>query len=82
LGRVSNGAAKHECLNRVIVFGERHRRRTIAEFVEHYHGERNHQGLENELIEGHPRRGVLAAFAGGSVSAGSSIITRARRDDA
>jgi len=27
---------KHECLNRVIPFGERHLRRTIAEFMEHY----------------------------------------------
>ena len=45
---------KHECLNRVIPFGERHLRRTIAEYVEHYHRERNHQGLENELIEGAP----------------------------
>ena len=41
---------KHECLNRVIPFGEHHLRRTIAEFVEHYHRERNHQGLDNELI--------------------------------
>ena len=48
---------KHECLHRVIPFGERHLRRTIAEFVEHYHGERNHQGLENELIEGPPAAG-------------------------
>jgi transposase InsO family protein len=45
---------KHECLNRVVPFGERHLRRTIAEFVEHYHGERNHEGLGNELIEGSP----------------------------
>jgi putative transposase len=44
----------HECLNRVIPFGERHLRRTIAEFIEHYHGERNHQGLANELIAGAP----------------------------
>jgi hypothetical protein len=42
---------KEECLNRVIPFGERHLRRTIAEYVEHYHRERNHQGLANELIE-------------------------------
>jgi transposase InsO family protein len=35
---------KHECLHRVIPFGERHPRRTIAEYVEHYHRERNHQG--------------------------------------
>jgi len=45
---------KHECLNRVIPLGERHLRGTITEFVEHYHRERNHQGLENELIEGAP----------------------------
>ncbi len=36
----------------MIPFGERHLRRTIAEYVEHYHRERNHQGLANELIEG------------------------------
>jgi putative transposase len=45
---------KEECLTRVIPFGERHLRWTIAEFVDHYHRERNHQGLANELIEGAP----------------------------
>jgi putative transposase len=42
---------KEECLERVILFEERHLRRTIAEFVAHYHAERNHQGLGNELIQ-------------------------------
>ena len=42
---------KEECLNRVIPLGERHLRRTITEFVAHYHGERNHQGIGNELIQ-------------------------------
>jgi transposase InsO family protein len=42
---------KQECLNRVIPFGDRHLRRMIAEYIEHYHRERNHQGLANELIE-------------------------------
>ena len=43
---------KEECLERVIPLGERHLRRTIAEFVAHYHGERNHQGIDNnELIQ-------------------------------
>jgi putative transposase len=52
---------KEECLERMILFGERHLRRTIAEFVAHYHAERNHQGIGNELIqpieqpEGHGR---------------------------
>ena len=42
---------KEECLNRLIPFGERHHRRAVAEFVAHYHRERNHQGLANDLIE-------------------------------
>jgi len=45
---------KSECLDRVIVLGERHLRQTIREFMTHYHRERNHQGLENELIETSP----------------------------
>ena len=45
---------KEECLTRVIPCGERHLRRTIAEFIAHYHGERNHQGLGNEIIDGAP----------------------------
>jgi hypothetical protein len=43
---------KEECLDRVIPFGEGHLRRTIAEYVEHDHRERNHQEIENTLIEG------------------------------
>jgi transposase InsO family protein len=42
---------KEECLDRLIPLGEGHFRRTLAEFAVHYHGERNHQGLGNELIE-------------------------------
>jgi putative transposase len=45
---------KYECLNRVIPFGERHLRRTMAEYVEHDHRERNHQGIANERIAGAP----------------------------
>jgi transposase InsO family protein len=42
---------KHECLDRMVPLGERHLRRVLTEFVDHYHRERNHQGLENRLIE-------------------------------
>jgi transposase InsO family protein len=45
---------KEECLDRMIPLGERHFRRAVSEFVAHYHRERNHQGLENALIEGAP----------------------------
>jgi transposase InsO family protein len=53
---------KEECLDRIIPLGERHFRRAITEFVEHYHLERNHQGLDNRLITGTP-----TADAGGRV---------------
>jgi transposase InsO family protein len=45
---------KEECLDRLIPLGEQHFRRAVAEYVEHYHGERNHQGLGNRLIAGSP----------------------------
>ena len=50
---------KHECLDRMVPLGERHFRGALKEFVDHYHRERNHQGLENRLIDGYtPRRRV------------------------
>jgi hypothetical protein len=45
---------KEECLDRIIPIGERHFRRAVTEFGAHYHRERNHQGLENALIESAP----------------------------
>jgi putative transposase len=41
---------KSECLDKLVPLGERHLRFAISEFVEHYHRERNHQGLDNRLI--------------------------------
>ncbi|MCG3174990.1 MAG: hypothetical protein GMKNLPBB_03324 [Myxococcota bacterium] len=35
----------------MILFGEAHLRHVIREYVEHYHMERNHQGLGNQLID-------------------------------
>src|SRR5205085_10267979 len=45
---------KEECLNRLIPIGEGHFRRAVAEYVEHYHAERNHQGIDNRLVSGPP----------------------------
>ncbi|MCH9033253.1 MAG: transposase [Planctomycetes bacterium] len=42
---------KECCLNQMIFFGERSLWNAIREFMEHYHHERNHQGLENRLID-------------------------------
>ena len=40
-----------ECLDRMIFFGRKSLENAMREYVEHYHAERNHQGLGNELIE-------------------------------
>ena len=45
------GSLKSECLNEMIFFGEHSLRRAVNEFRAHYHGERNHQGLSNRIIE-------------------------------
>ena len=41
---------KESCLERMILFGEGSLRRAIHEFIQHYHHERNHQGLANRLV--------------------------------
>ncbi|MCP4376919.1 MAG: transposase [bacterium] len=42
---------KEECLDRMILFGEASLRRALTEYVAHYHAERNHQGVDNRLLE-------------------------------
>jgi hypothetical protein len=41
---------KESRLERVILFGEGSLRKATHEFSQHYHHERNHQGLGNRLI--------------------------------
>src|SRR5664279_742383 len=45
---------RSECLDRIVPLGEGHLRRAIGEYLAHYHGERNHQGLDNVLLKGAP----------------------------
>jgi len=45
---------RSECLSRVIPLGERHLRHLLTEYLEHYHQERNHQGLNNRIIAPEP----------------------------
>jgi hypothetical protein len=40
---------KHECLRHIVPLGQRHLRAVVREFVEHYHAERNPQGLGNVI---------------------------------
>ena len=43
----------------MILFGEGAVRKATAEFIAHYHTERNHQGLENALICPDPGHAVI-----------------------
>jgi putative transposase len=45
---------KEECLDRCVFVGEAHLRRTLTAYTEHYHRERNHQGLHDRLITPDP----------------------------
>ena len=42
---------KEECLERMVLFGERSLRRALSEYEIHYLRERNHQGCDNRLLE-------------------------------
>lgn len=42
---------KECCLERLILFGERSLRTAVQNFVDHYHRERNRQGLHDRLIQ-------------------------------
>ncbi len=43
-------SVKSECLDRMILFGETTLRHVLKEYTAHYHLERNHQGIGNNLL--------------------------------
>ena len=47
-------STRSQRLDRLILFGERSLRYALREYLRHYHGERNHQGLDSQLID-HPK---------------------------
>jgi transposase InsO family protein len=47
------GTLRRECLDYVLILGERHLRGVLAEYVRHYNGHRPHRGLR----QGPPLRG-------------------------
>ena len=51
-------SVKRECLDHLILFGQAHLERALREYVAHYHADRPHQGLRNELIKGDPPAGL------------------------
>jgi len=46
---------KYECLNKMLIFGERHLRYIVSEYISHYHTGRPHTGLNHDMIEPPPQ---------------------------
>ena len=59
---------KTECLDQMILFGEKCLRHSVNEYLAHYHAERNHQGIGN-----------LIPFPDGRLGKTESVVTRAER---
>jgi transposase InsO family protein len=59
------GSIRRECLNHVIVLGERHLRRVLAGYLAYYHGSRTHLSLKKDSPT--PRR--VQALTDGKVIA-------------
>ncbi len=45
------GTVRRECLDHILIFGERHLKRILREYVTHYNQERPHHGLSLETPE-------------------------------
>ena len=43
-------SVKEEALSKLMLFGGTSLRRTLSEYLVHYHQERNHQGKDNVLL--------------------------------
>ena len=61
------GSLKFECLDRLILFGERSLRNACREYVSHYHGERNHHDKQ-QSSQAEPEKAAFE-FGGGAVGA-------------
>ena len=46
---------KSECLDKMLIFGEKHLRYCTEQFIIHYHTERPHQGIGNNIIDPQPQ---------------------------
>jgi transposase InsO family protein len=62
---------RSECLDHFVIFGERHLRHLLREFVAHYHAERFHQALDGQLIR-------PPAAANNDYRSGGSVECRSR----
>jgi hypothetical protein len=66
-------SVREECLSKLILFGESSLKLTLTEFVDHYHGERNHQ------VYRQPRRSTRRRGHGSSPTTDRSSSPRISR---
>ena len=56
---------KESCLERLILFGESSLRTAVQNFMARYHSERNHQGLDNRIIQPERAEALQLMFLAG-----------------
>ena len=60
------GSLRRECLDQIVIFGERHLKAVLAEYLDYYHRHRTHRALEHDCpmprsVEG-PEQGKVVEF--------------------
>jgi len=70
-------SVKEECLNRMIFVGPASLRHALTQYVTYHHGERNHRGLGNRLLQ--PLAGHDEPYRAGLAITTPSISGIARR---
>jgi hypothetical protein len=53
-GSKKRGPGRPKKATQIVPLGERHLRRAVGEYLAHCHGERNHHGLHNVLLQEAP----------------------------